>query len=74
MVGPSLSDDERNLANYQLTAGFVALVALSWGLVALTAGGTLVQLAGGVAAGTVLGLLLLLFLRRLSIEFGVGRT
>lgn len=74
MVGPSLSDDERDLANDRLAVGFVALVAVSGGLVALTAGGTLVQLAGGVAAGTVLGLLLLLFLRRLFGQFGAGRS
>ncbi|MFB6168895.1 MAG: hypothetical protein ABEJ43_08620 [Haloferacaceae archaeon] len=66
MVGPSLSDDERHLANYRLSVGFVSLVAVSGGLVALTAGGTLPQLAGGVVAGGVLGLLLLVFLRRLA--------
>jgi hypothetical protein len=69
VVGPSLSDDERRLANYRLSAGFVALVAGSGGLVALTAGGTLPQLAGGVAAGAVVGVLLLLFLRRLGGQF-----
>jgi lysozyme family protein len=69
VVGPSLSDDERRLANSRLSAGFVGLVAVSGGLVALTAGGTLPQLAGGVVVGAVLGLLLLVFLRRLAGEF-----
>jgi lysozyme family protein len=73
VVGPSLSDDERRLANSRLSVGFVFLVAVSGGLVALTVGGTPVQLAGGVAAGAVLGLLLLLFLRRLGAEFGGAR-
>jgi hypothetical protein len=69
VVGPSITDEERRSANLQLSAAFVALVAGSGGLVALTAGGSLAQLAGGVAAGAVLGLLLLLFLRRLGGQF-----
>jgi uncharacterized membrane protein (UPF0136 family) len=69
VVGPSITDDERRSATRQLSAAFVALVAASGGLVALTAGGSLVQLAGGVVAGTVLGLALLLFLRRLRGQF-----
>ena len=73
MVGPSLTDDERDLANSRLAVGFVALVAVSGGLVALTAGGSLPQLAGGLVAGLVVGLLLLVFLRRLAGEFGAGR-
>jgi hypothetical protein len=66
VVGPSHTDEERRSANGRLSAGFVGLVALSGGLVALTAGGTLAQLGGGVAAGAALGLVLLLFLRRLA--------
>lgn len=73
MVGPSLTDEERDLANSRLSVGFVTLVAASGGLVSLTVGGTLPQLAGGVAAGAVVGFLLLLFLRRLAGEFGAGR-
>lgn len=65
MVGPSHTDDERQLANTRLGVSFVALVALSGGLVALTAGGSLAQLGGGVLAGGAVGVALLLFLRRL---------
>ncbi len=73
MVGPSLTDEERTLANSRLAVGFVVLVAASGGLVALTAGGTPLQLAAGVATGAVVGLLLLLFLQRLVGDFGAGR-
>jgi len=73
VVGPSLTDDERELANSRLAIGFVVLVAVSGGLVSLTAGGSLPQLAGGVVAGLLVGLLLLVFLRRLVGQFGAGR-
>lgn len=69
MVGPSHTEEERRTANLRLSAGFVALVAVSGGLVALTAGGTPVQLGGGVAAGAVVGVALLFFLRRLAGQF-----
>ncbi len=69
MVGPSHTDEERRTATVRLGAGFVGLVAASGGLVALTAGGTLAQLGGGVAGGGAVGLVLLLFLRSLSGQF-----
>ncbi|ESP89066.1 hypothetical protein [Candidatus Halobonum tyrrellensis] len=64
MVGPSLTDDERDSANRRLQVGFVLLVGASGGLVALGADATPVQLAAGVAAGLVLGVGLLWFVLR----------
>jgi hypothetical protein len=69
MVGPSLSDEERDAANFRLKVGFVLLVTVSGGLVALQAGGTLVQLVGGLVGGLAVGLVLLWFLVRWGREF-----
>lgn len=69
MVGPSITDDERDLANQRLQIGFVLLVGLSGGLVALQTGGSPLQIGAIVAASVVLGLLLLLWLRRWSAQF-----
>lgn len=69
MVGPSLSDEERTLANTRLKLGFVLLVAASAGLVALQAGGSPFQLGVAVGAGLGIGLALLGFLVRLGREF-----
>jgi cyanate permease len=69
MVGPSLTDEERDAANLQLQAGFVVLVALSGGLVALAAGGTVAHLAAGVGGGLLLGLVLLVLLLRWGRQF-----
>jgi ABC-type transport system involved in cytochrome c biogenesis permease component len=69
MVGPSLSDEERTLANARLKLGFVLLVAASAGLVALQVGGSPLQLGAAVGAGLALGLALLAFLLRLGREF-----
>lgn len=77
MVGPSLSDEERDAANLRLKVGFVLLVTASGGLVALQAGGTPVQLLGGVTGGLAVGLALLWFLVRWGREFrasGRGRS
>jgi lysozyme family protein len=69
MVGPSLTDDERDAANTRLKIGFVLLVAASGGMVALQTGGTPVQLVGGTVGGTVVGLVLLWFLLRWGRQF-----
>jgi hypothetical protein len=76
MVGPSLSDEQRDAANWRLKVGFVLLVTASGGLVALQAGGSLVQLVGGLVGGLALGAVLLWFLVRWGREFrasGPGR-
>jgi uncharacterized membrane protein (DUF485 family) len=72
MVGPSLTDDERRLANNRLKLGFVLLVGFSSGLVALQAGGTTVQLAVAVVGGLILGVVLLYFVVRAAREFNPG--
>ncbi|MFB6079401.1 MAG: hypothetical protein ABEJ81_00115 [Haloferacaceae archaeon] len=69
MVGPSLSDEERDAASLRLKAGFVLLVAASGGLVALQAGGSLAELGVAVGAALLLGIALVLFLQRLAGEF-----
>lgn len=77
MVGPSLSDQERDAANTRLKVGFVILVTASGGLVALQAGGSFAQLLGGIAGGLAVGLVLLWFLVRWGQEFrasGRGRS
>ncbi|MFB6131218.1 MAG: hypothetical protein ABEJ28_10400 [Salinigranum sp.] len=66
MVGPSLSDEERDQANLRLRVAFVLLVGVSGGLVALQADASPLQLAGAVAAGLVVGAVLLLFLIRIG--------
>ncbi|MFB6250966.1 MAG: hypothetical protein ABEI27_04665 [Halobellus sp.] len=69
MVGPSLTDSERDIASRRLKFGFVALVAASGGLIALQAGGSLFIIAAGLVAGLVLGAVLLWFLLRWWSEF-----
>ncbi|MFB6155056.1 MAG: hypothetical protein ABEJ22_04110 [Haloferacaceae archaeon] len=74
MVGPSMTDEERRDANTRLKVGFVLLVGLSGGLVALQAEGTPAQLALGVGGGLLVGLALLWFLVRWSKEFWAGNA
>lgn len=69
MVGPSMTDEERDDANRLLRTGFVLLVAASGALVALEAGGDLPFIAAGFLGGLVVGLLLLAFLVRWIREF-----
>lgn len=69
MVGPSITDDERRLANTRLQIGFVALVGLSSGLVAVQVDASPLQIGAIVAGGLVLGGLLLLWLRRWAAQF-----
>lgn len=65
MVGP-MSDDERRVGSQRLYAGFVVLVGVSAGLMALSGGATLVQVVGVVIAGLVTGAGLLAYLLRLD--------
>ncbi|WP_318569225.1 hypothetical protein [Salinigranum marinum] len=69
MVGPSITDDERRLANRRLQLGFVVLVGVSAGLVALQAGASTLQVGIAAVAGFGLGGALLLWLRRWSAQF-----
>ncbi|MFC6989152.1 hypothetical protein ACFQJD_11345 [Haloplanus sp. GCM10025708] len=64
MVGPSLTDDERRVANLRLRVVFVLLVGVSAGLVAFGGGATAVQAGGAALAGLVVGGVLLWFLVR----------
>jgi hypothetical protein len=64
MVGPSLTDEERHAANGRLRFGFVLLVGVSAGLVALQVDPTPAQIVGAVVAGLVVGWALLYWLTR----------
>ncbi|WP_122090495.1 hypothetical protein [Halalkalicoccus subterraneus] len=54
MVGP-MSDEERRAGSQRLYTGFVVLVGLSAGIMALSGGATLSQAALVTGAGLVLG-------------------
>ncbi|RLM57331.1 hypothetical protein DVK02_06030 [Halobellus sp. Atlit-31R] len=69
MVGPSMTDDERDVASRRLKIGFVGLVAVSGALTAMQAGGSIVIVAAGFVGGLALGALLLWFLIRWWAEF-----
>jgi hypothetical protein len=69
VVGPSMTDAERDVASRRLKASFVALVAASGGLIALQAGGSPAIIAGGIVSGLVLGWALLWFILRWWGEF-----
>ena len=69
MVGPSLTDEERDIASRRLKVGFVSLVGVSGSLTALWAGGSLPVVAAGFVGGAVLGFVLLWFLLRWWAEF-----
>ncbi|WP_119819367.1 hypothetical protein [Halalkaliarchaeum desulfuricum] len=64
MVGPSLSKEERTAANARLKIGFVALVAVSMGLMALQLDPSPAQLLGALLGGAVVGTVLLWFVLR----------
>jgi hypothetical protein len=73
MVGPSFTDDERRVASRRLKLGFVALVGVSGGLVALAADATPLQGLVGVGAGLVVGWLLLRYLASVGREWKASR-
>ena len=64
MVGPSTTDDERRTAALRFRAGFVLLVGLSGGLVAVSVGATTTQIVAVVAGGLVAGAALMWWLVR----------
>ncbi|MFW6321884.1 MAG: hypothetical protein ACOC0Z_08525 [Halohasta sp.] len=64
MVGPSLTDEERTLANTRLKVGFVLLVAASTALMSLQIDPTPLQLAAAFGGGLVVGSVLLWFVLR----------
>lgn len=61
MVGP-MSDEERRIGSQRLYTGFVVLVGVSAGVMALSGGATLVQAAAVAGAGLALGAALLWWL------------
>ena len=69
MVGPSLTDEERDVASRRLKLGFIALVAVSGALTAVQGGGSLPVVAAGFVGGAILGTVLLWFLLRWWAEF-----
>jgi hypothetical protein len=73
MVGPSLTDHDRQVASRRLKLGFVGLVGCSGGLVALAAGAAPVQALAAVLAGVVVGGALLLYLGRVGQEWRAKR-
>jgi hypothetical protein len=68
MVGPSITDEEREGKALQLKVGFALVVAASGGLIGVWAGGSLVVVAAGVVGGGVLGAVLVWYLSWLSTE------
>jgi hypothetical protein len=69
VVGPSLTDEERDIASRRLKLGFVSLVAVSGALTALWAGGSVPLVVAGFAGGALLGSVLLWFVLRWWAEF-----
>lgn len=61
MVGP-LTDAEREEGNFKVKAGFVLLVGVSAGLISLQGDPSLAIIAGAVAGGLLLGVLLVWYL------------
>ena len=69
MVGPSLTDEERDVASRRLKLGFISLVAVSGALTAVQGGGSPPVVAAGFVGGALLGAVLLWFLLRWWAEF-----
>jgi hypothetical protein len=69
MVGPSLSDEKRRVASRRLKLGFVGLVGVSSGLVALAGGATTIQALATLGVGLVVGGLLLRYLVSIGAEW-----
>ncbi len=69
MVGSSLTDEQKAVANTRLKVGFVFLVAGSMALMSLHIDPTLAELAAAFAVGLVVGVVLLWFVLRNLREF-----
>ncbi|WP_135534270.1 hypothetical protein [Halostella pelagica] len=66
MVGPSLSDEEREQKRKRLMAGFVLLVGGSAGMIAVQGGADLGSVAAVTVAGLLLGLVLVYYLATIA--------
>jgi ammonia channel protein AmtB len=73
MVGPSLSEEKRRVASRRLKLGFVALVGVSTGLVAVAGGATTVQVLVALAGGLAVGAALLWYLASVGAEWQASR-
>jgi hypothetical protein len=62
MVGPSLSEEEQEANRTRLKAGFVLLVGVSAGMIAVQGNASLPSVLAVVAAGVGLGVLLVYYL------------
>jgi len=67
MVGPSRDEDPNRAGRTQLKVGIVLLVGASAGLVALSRGGTLVEVGVALAGGLAVGTALLAYLVRIAV-------
>ncbi|WP_331233446.1 hypothetical protein [Natronorarus salvus] len=63
MVGP-MSDDERRSGYRRIGAGFVGIVGLSAGMMALSGGASMAQAGAVTVGGVLVGLMLLFYLIR----------
>jgi len=73
MVGPSISEEEREATNLRLKAGMVVLIGASGGLVSLQADPTPFQVAVAVGVSLLVGLVLTWFVVRTLEEFSPTR-
>ncbi|MFB6196017.1 MAG: hypothetical protein ABEI80_07580 [Haloplanus sp.] len=69
MVGPSITDETRRVASRRLKVGFVCLVGLSGGLVALAGNASTVGALAAVGVGLLVGLALVAYLSRVGQEW-----
>ncbi len=69
MVGSSLTDAEKSIANTRLKIGFVLLVAGSMALMSLYIDPTPLELAAAFGVGMIVGVVLLWFVLRNLEEF-----
>ncbi|WP_134669855.1 hypothetical protein [Halorussus marinus] len=67
MVGPSRNEDPNRAGRTKLKAGIVLLVGVSAGLVTLSGGGSIVEIATAIAGGLAVGAALLAYLVRISV-------
>ncbi len=69
MVGSSLTDEQKSVANTRLKVGFVLLVAASMALMSLYIDPTPLEVAVAFGVGGVVGVILLWFVLRNLREF-----
>jgi ammonia channel protein AmtB len=66
MVGPSISDEEKERKRKRLMAGFVLLVGGSAGMIAVQGGAGPVSVAAVTVAGLLLGVVLVYYLSSIA--------